>query len=89
MENETKTPEQIQHETNKFIREKLAWLHFRMGSFQFYLEEAQHALEAKGVLEAICNDLQKKIEEVEPPPAVEKEEAPKGPYIIDAGEVKA
>ena len=89
MENqETKTPEQAQHETNKFIRERLAWIHFRMQSIQFYLEEAQMALETKGVLEAICLDLQKKIEEVEPPVAKESE-APKGPYVIDAGEVKA
>lgn len=76
------TPEQKQHESNKFIREKLAWLHYRMGTFQFYLEEAQLALEARGVLEAFCNDLQKKIEEVEPP-VVKDEEAPKGPYIVE------
>lgn len=86
MENETKTPEQIQHETNKFIRERLAWIHFRMQSMQFFLEEAQMALETKGVLEAICLDLQKKIEEVEPPVAKEPE-APKGHYVIDAGTV--
>jgi hypothetical protein len=79
-----KTPEEIQHETNKFCRERFAWLHFRMQSMQFYLEESQMALEARGVLAAYCENLQKQIELIEPPAPVESETEPKAPYVIDA-----
>lgn len=85
------TPEQhakILHESNKVIRHSLAWLHYKMGMQQFYLEEADEAKQARGVLEALCLDLQAKIEAVEPPPKEEKEEEPKKPYVIDAGTVK-
>lgn len=82
---DAKTPEQKQHESNKFIREKLAWLHYRMNSIQFFLEEAQIAQEARGILAAFCQDLQVKIEEVEPPVKQDESTTPKGPYIIDAG----
>jgi isochorismate synthase EntC len=83
-----KSQEQIQHESNKVVRNSLAWLHYKMTSQQFFLEEAQEALQARGVLELICKDLQAKIELIEPPPPKE-EEAPKAPYVIDAGTVKA
>ena len=78
-----KTPEQIQHEANKFCREKLAWAHYKLGVTPILLEEAQIAQETRGVLAAYCTDLQKKIEAVEPPEAEVKPE-PKAPYVIDA-----
>lgn len=81
-----KSQEQMQHESNKTVRHSLAWLHFKMGTQQFYLEEVMEAMQARGVLEAICKDLQAKIELVEPP--VVEEEAPKAPYIVDAPPVK-
>lgn len=79
-----------QHNSNKFIREKLAWLHYRMNTMQFYLEEITLAHESRGIIQALCEDLQKKIEAVEPPVVVEEpKDEPKKPYIIDAGSVKA
>jgi isochorismate synthase EntC len=82
MEATEKTKEQIQHESNKAVLHSLAWLHHKLGTTQFFLEEAQDALQARGVLEIFCKDLQAKIELVEPP--VKEEEAPAAPYIVDA-----
>lgn len=76
----------------EIIRDSLAWLHFRMGSQQFYFEEIKQAAQARGVLEAICNDLYAQIIDIDPskaPKVEEKKEEPKKPYVIDAGTVKA
>lgn len=86
---EEKTQEQIQHESNKVVRHSLAWLHFRLGTMQFFLEESQEAIQARGVLELICKDLQAKIEKVEPPVVDEAASEPKAPYVIDAVTPKA
>lgn len=88
METPEKSQEQIQHESNKVVRNSLAWLHFKLGTQQFFLEEANEALQARGVLELICKDLQAKIELIEPPLPKEENKA-SAPYIIDAGTVKA
>ncbi|MGZ3796479.1 MAG: hypothetical protein ACXVB1_08945 [Pseudobdellovibrionaceae bacterium] len=84
MEQKEKTQAELQHESNKVVRHSLAWLHWKLGTQTFFLEEAQEALQARGVLEAFCLDLQKKIEEVEPPVKQEEPQEPKKPYIIDA-----
>ena len=75
----------------EIIRDSLAWLHFRMGSQQFYFEEIKQAAQARGVLEAICNDLYAQIIDIDPSkaPKEEKKEELKKPYVIDAGTVKA
>ena len=75
----------------EIIKESLAWLHYRMGSQQFYFEEIKEAAQARGVLEAICNDLYAQIIDIDPSkaPKEEKKDEPKKPYVIDAGTVKA
>lgn len=75
----------------EIIRDSLAWLHYRMGSQQFYFEEIKQAAQARGVLEAICNDLYAQIIDIDASkaPQQEKKEEPKKPYVIDAGTVKA
>lgn len=81
--------QQKQLDSNKFVRERLAWLHYRMESMQFFLTEAQQAHEARGILAHLCEDLQKKIEEVEPPVVQEEKiqfEAKK-PFVVDVGTV--
>ena len=87
MESKEKTQEQIQHESNKIVRNSLAWLHFKMASQPFFFEEFTEAMQARGVLESICKDLQTKIELVEPP--VVEEAAPKAPYVVDVPAPKA
>lgn len=77
-----KTPEQAQHESNKVVREGLAYAHYKLGVTPLLLEEHEAATLSRNVLHALCIDLQKKIEAVEPPPAPKKEE-PKTPYIME------
>lgn len=92
MEKITLTEEQQKKVTElEIIKESLAWLHFRMGSQQFYFEEIKQAAQARGVLEAICNDLYAQIIDIDASkgPQQEKKEEPKKPYVIDAGTVKA
>lgn len=75
----------------KIIRHSLAWVHYKLGVSQFYFEEIKEAAQARGVLEAVCNDLYAQIVEIDPSEALAKEESkdePKKPYIIDAGTVK-
>lgn len=79
--------QQKQHDSNKFVRERLAWLHYRMESMQFFLTEAQQAHEARGILAHLCEDLQKKIEEVEPPVVQPQDKDPKKPFVVDVGTV--
>ena len=74
------TKEQV-HESNKVIRENLAWVHHKLQYLPTMPEEHQMHQAAIGVLFALCTDLQKKIEEVEPPEV--KEELPKGAYVVD------
>lgn len=75
----------------KVIRHSLAWVHYKLGVSQFYFEEIKEAAQARGVLEAVCNDLYAQIIDIDPSeaPKEEKKEEPKKPYIIDAGTVKA
>lgn len=79
--------QQKQHDSNKFVRERLAWLHYRLESMQFFLSEAQEAHEARGILAHLCEDLQKKIEEIEPPVVQEEKPEVKKPYMMDIGTV--
>ena len=78
---EPKTPEQIQHESNKIVREALAFAHYKLGVTPILIEEANTVAQSRGVLEAMCVDLQKKIELVEPP--ILKTESQKGPYVME------
>lgn len=76
-----KTPEQIQHESNKVVREALAFAHWRLQTVPYIHEDRKNFEVSINVLEALCHDLQKKIEAVEPPAPVEPEV--KKPYIIE------
>jgi len=92
MEKITLTEEQQKKVTElEIIKESLAWVHYRLGVSQFYFEEIKEAAQARGVLEAICNDLYAQIIDIDPSkaPKEEKKEEPKKPYVIDAGTVKA
>jgi hypothetical protein len=75
----------------KIIRHSLAWVHYKLGVSQFYFEEIKEAAQARGVLEAVCNDLHAQIIDIDPSEALkeEKKDEPKKPYVIDAGTVKA
>lgn len=77
-----KSPQQLEHESNKIVREGLAWAHQRLHTVPTYFEEHQMHKLAIDVLSALCLDLQKKIEAVEPPPPEDDE--PKKAYIVDA-----
>lgn len=78
-----KTPEQTQHESNKVVREGLAFAHYKLSVTPMLLEEHEAATLSRNVLHALCLDLQKKIEVVEPPKPAPKNEAPKTPYIME------
>lgn len=56
-----------QHESNKVIREHLAWCHYKLQHVPHIHEEDAMFGGAIKILEAICLDLQKKIELIEPP----------------------
>lgn len=78
------------HESNKVVRHALAHAHYILTNrVQWMKEEFVEVMNTCAVLEALCLDLQKKIEEVEPPkveevkPEVEK---PKLEDIISAFE---
>lgn len=75
----------------KIIRHSLAWVHYKLGVSQFYFEEIKEAAQARGVLEAVCNDLYAQIIDIDPSeaPKEEPKDEPKKPYVIDAGTVKA
>lgn len=75
--------ELTEHEKNKYLREALAWGHFRINSMTFKLEARTLAQEVRGILAAFCNDLQTKIEAVEPPEITEEQTKPKAPYIME------
>ena len=83
MEKEQKTPEQIQHESNKVVRENLAFAHYTIQTRQYLPEQFTDVTNCLNVLHALCTDLQKKIELVEPPTPIEPTE-PKAPYIMEA-----
>lgn len=86
---DTKTKEQTQHETNKFVRKSLAFAHYVFTQrLQFHAEEFEEAANTINVLKAMCEDLQTKIEAVEPPAKKEETKETK-PYVIDAGTIKA
>jgi hypothetical protein len=76
------TEEAFTHETNKSVRHGLAWIHYKLGVTPIKHKSLDDAMIARGILFTICTDLQKKIDEVEPP-AVKPVEAPKGPYVMD------
>lgn len=70
----------------KVIHHSLAWCHYRLGTQQFFFEEMKEVAQARGVLEAVCNDLHAQIVEIDPSEAPKKEEPkdePKAPYIVD------
>jgi hypothetical protein len=88
---EKQSPEELakqQHESNKVVREHLAWVHYRLQSIPMIFEEHKLLHGALNILQAICLDLQTKIELVEPPP--KKEEAQSKPaLVIDAPALQA
>ena len=78
-----KTPEQLQHEGNKILRERLAHAHYIMTYQCKYLpEQFEEVQKTLGFMQDVCNQLQAKIEAVEPP-APKKEAEPKKPYVIE------
>jgi len=79
---DTKDQERTQHESNKVIREHLSWAHHKLHYTPVVKEEFQLLDGAVKVLEAICLDLQAKIEKVEPP--VIEESVKKEPMVVDA-----
>lgn len=80
--------EDFTHEVNKSVRHGLAWLHFKLGVMPIKHKGLDDAMVARGILFTICTDLQKKIDEVEPP-APKAEEAPKKPYIMEIPSAQA
>lgn len=78
------TPEQkATHESNKVVRQALAFAHFKLQHVPHILEEDKDFELAVQVLHALCLDLQKKIEAVEPPPPEAPKEKSRPPYVID------
>ncbi len=71
------------HEENKAIRDGLAWIHYKLTTTPHKQKSLDLAAQAAGVLFAICTEIQKKIELVEPPVVKEQTKASK-PYVIDA-----
>ena len=67
------------HESNKVVRHALAHAHYVLTNrVQWMKEEFVEVMNTCAVLEALCLDLQKKIEEIEPPKVDEpKAEEPK------------
>lgn len=82
-ETQGKSPEQIQHESNKMLRERLGHAHYIMSYQCKYLpEQFDEVQKTLKFIAEVCQQLQERIEVVEPP-AVKAEEAPKKPYVMD------
>lgn len=78
-----KTPEQLAHEGNKAVRQGLAFAHYVLThQTRFMHEQFIDASNAVAVIFAVCEDLQKKIEQVEPP--APQPEVSSKPWVIDA-----
>lgn len=78
-----KTPEQIQHESNKIVRQALAHAHYLLNyQCKYMAEQFAEVAATIDVLKALCEDLQKKIEQVEPPVKAEANEM-QAPYVMD------
>jgi hypothetical protein len=83
---DTKDATPNQHESNKVIREYLAWAHYRLQQVPMIIEEHKMLAGTLDVLAAFCKDLQAKIEAVEP--IVKEEAEKKAPYIMEAAPLK-
>lgn len=69
-------------EVKKSVRHGLAYLHYKLGVTPIKHKSLDDAMIARGILYTLCTDLQKKIEEIEPP-EVKPEEPKKGPYVME------
>lgn len=81
-ETEAKPVELNQHESNKMLRERLGHAHYIMSYQCKYLpEQFEEVGKTLSFIKEVCETLQAKIEEVEPPKKFESE--PPKPYVMD------
>lgn len=80
--------ENFTHEIKKQVRHGLAFMHYKLGVTPIKHKSLDDAMIARGILFTICTDLQKKIDEVEPP-APKAEAAPQKPYVIEVPSAQA
>lgn len=79
-----KTQAQVQHESNKVLRERLAHAHWIMSYQTKYIpEQFAEVQKTLDFIKEVCAQLQAKIEEVEPPVKKEEKAVARGPYFVD------